>query len=80
MESVDQALLLSGFRIKIEGNDDPAYNSKIHVDYAVARDDQHDYACQQRALIRKSVIDIYNSFEHHLRLQLFIILNRKPLL
>ncbi|GIY07608.1 ecto-NOX disulfide-thiol exchanger 1 [Caerostris darwini] len=53
METVDQALLLSGFRIKIEGNDDPAYNSKIHVDYASARDDQRDYECQQRALERE---------------------------
>ncbi|CAL1269022.1 unnamed protein product [Larinioides sclopetarius] len=53
MESVDQALLLSGFRIRIDENDDPAYNGRLHVDYAVARDDQHDFECLERARLRE---------------------------
>ncbi|GIX76323.1 ecto-NOX disulfide-thiol exchanger 1 [Caerostris extrusa] len=50
-ETVDQALLLSGFRIQIEENDEPAYNSKMHVDYALSRDDQYDY--EQLELIQE---------------------------
>ncbi|GFY13783.1 ecto-NOX disulfide-thiol exchanger 1 [Trichonephila clavipes] len=48
MESVEQALSLSGYRIKIEDKDDPAYTAKLHVDYATARDDQHDFECRKR--------------------------------
>ncbi|GBN99269.1 Ecto-NOX disulfide-thiol exchanger 1 [Araneus ventricosus] len=53
MESVDQALLLSGFRIRIDESEDPAYNGRLHVDYAVARDDQHDFECLERARLRE---------------------------
>ncbi|GBN69349.1 Ecto-NOX disulfide-thiol exchanger 1 [Araneus ventricosus] len=53
MESVDQALLLSGFRIRIDESVDPAYNGKLHVDYATAYDDQHDYECVERARLRE---------------------------
>ncbi|GFR05920.1 hypothetical protein TNCT_311071 [Trichonephila clavata] len=31
METVEQALLLSGYRIKIENKDEPAYNGKLYV-------------------------------------------------
>ncbi|GFV65916.1 ecto-NOX disulfide-thiol exchanger 1 [Trichonephila clavipes] len=48
MESVEKALLLSGYRIKIEDKDDPAYTAKLHVDYAIACDDQHDFDCRRR--------------------------------
>ncbi|GFU62766.1 ecto-NOX disulfide-thiol exchanger 2 [Nephila pilipes] len=53
MESVEQALLLSEYRIKIENNDEPAYNGKMHVDYATARDDQHDFECRKRQMERE---------------------------
>lgn len=53
MESVEQALLLSGYRIKIEDKDEPAYTGKLHVDYATARDDQHDYECRKRQMKRE---------------------------
>ncbi|KAF8786996.1 Ecto-NOX disulfide-thiol exchanger 1 like protein [Argiope bruennichi] len=53
MESVDQALLLSGFRIRIDESEDPTCNGRLHVDYAVARDDQHDYECLERARLRE---------------------------
>ncbi|GFR00807.1 ecto-NOX disulfide-thiol exchanger 1 [Trichonephila clavata] len=50
MEAVEQALLLSGYRIKIEDKDDPAYTGKLYVYYiyATARDDQHDFECRKR--------------------------------
>ncbi|GFS74224.1 ecto-NOX disulfide-thiol exchanger 1 [Nephila pilipes] len=51
MESVEEALLLSGYQIKIENNDEPAYNGKLLVDYA--RDDQRDFECRIRQMKRE---------------------------
>ncbi|GFX52603.1 ecto-NOX disulfide-thiol exchanger 1 [Trichonephila clavipes] len=48
MESVEQALLLSGYRIKIEDKDDPAYTAKLHVDCVTACDDLHEFGCRKR--------------------------------
>ncbi|GFY43963.1 ecto-NOX disulfide-thiol exchanger 1 [Trichonephila inaurata madagascariensis] len=62
MESVEQALLLSGYRIKIENKDEPAYNGKIHVDYAIARDDQHDFECRKRQVEREERHRQLNTF------------------
>ncbi|KAG8174801.1 hypothetical protein JTE90_004076 [Oedothorax gibbosus] len=46
---VDQAMFFSGYRLKIENKDDePAYSSRIHVDYAIAKDDQYEYECMMR--------------------------------
>ncbi|GFY47314.1 ecto-NOX disulfide-thiol exchanger 2 [Trichonephila inaurata madagascariensis] len=47
-ESVEQALLLSGYEIKIENKDEPAYKGKLIVNYAVCRKDQRNFECRQR--------------------------------
>lgn len=53
MESVDRALYISGYRMKISDSDEKEDTGRLHVDYAQARDDQHEYECQQRALARE---------------------------
>ncbi|GFT87572.1 ecto-NOX disulfide-thiol exchanger 1 [Nephila pilipes] len=53
MESVEQALLLSKYHIKIENKDEPAYNAKIHVDYATAHSDQREFECRKRQIKRE---------------------------
>ncbi|ESP04949.1 hypothetical protein LOTGIDRAFT_184925 [Lottia gigantea] len=53
MDSADRALFISGYRMKIENKDDKPNTGRIHVDYAVARDDQYEFECQQRALARE---------------------------
>ncbi|KAG8173961.1 hypothetical protein JTE90_005890 [Oedothorax gibbosus] len=50
---VDQAMFFSGYRLKIENKDEPAYSSRIHVDFAIARDDQYEYECMMRTLSRE---------------------------
>ncbi|RWS08234.1 ecto-NOX disulfide-thiol exchanger 2-like protein, partial [Dinothrombium tinctorium] len=52
-ESVDKALCLSGCRMKINDQDDAPNTGRLHVDFALARDDQHEYECKQRALQRE---------------------------
>ncbi|XP_062555389.1 ecto-NOX disulfide-thiol exchanger 2 [Armigeres subalbatus] len=60
--SVDSAIYLSGYRIKLSTGGfnftspepkDPATFGQLHVDYAHARDDQYDYECRQRKLQRE---------------------------
>jgi hypothetical protein len=51
--SVEMALMVSGYRIKIENKDDKPNTGRLHIDYAQARDDLHDWECQQRALARE---------------------------
>lgn len=51
--SVDSAIYLSGYRVKIGNNNDPGNTGKLHVDYAQARDDQYEYECRQRQLQRE---------------------------
>ncbi|GFN89199.1 hypothetical protein PoB_001570500, partial [Plakobranchus ocellatus] len=53
MESVDRALYISGYRMKINDSDEKEDTGRLHVDYAQARDDQHEFECQQRALARE---------------------------
>ena len=38
--SVDKAMQLSGFRMRIGGLNDPPNTGKLHVDFAKARDDE----------------------------------------
>ena len=38
--SVDKAMQLSGFRMRISGLNDPPNTGKLHVDFAKARDDE----------------------------------------
>lgn len=51
--SVDLAIFLSGYRIRVGGLTDPANCSRLHVDYAQARDDQYEWECKQRQLQRE---------------------------
>lgn len=51
--SVDSAIYLSGYRVKIGNNNDPGNTGKLHVDYAQARDDQYEYECRLRQLQRE---------------------------
>lgn len=51
---IENAIYLSGYRLKIENKDDPPNTGRLHVDYAQARDDQYEYECQQRALQREA--------------------------
>ncbi|XP_059177854.1 ecto-NOX disulfide-thiol exchanger 2-like [Physella acuta] len=53
MESVDRALYISGYRMKINDSDEKEDTGRIHVDYAQARDDQFEFECHQRALARE---------------------------
>ncbi|XP_064615009.1 ecto-NOX disulfide-thiol exchanger 2-like [Liolophura sinensis] len=53
-DSVEMALLLSGYTLKIESDGDAVKSKHIHVDYAQARDDQYEWECLQRALAREN--------------------------
>ncbi|KAK4872811.1 hypothetical protein RN001_014840 [Aquatica leii] len=51
--SVDAAIFLSGYRIRIGSNTDAPNTGRLHVDYAQARDDQYEWECRQRQLQRE---------------------------
>ncbi|XP_054722452.1 ecto-NOX disulfide-thiol exchanger 2-like [Uloborus diversus] len=51
---VDNAIYLSGYKLKIENKDDAAYCNRVHVDFANARDDQYEYECRQRKAQREA--------------------------
>lgn len=51
--SVDAAIFLSGYRVRIGSNTDPPNTGRLHVDYAQARDDQYEWECRQRQLQRE---------------------------
>lgn len=51
--SVDSAIYLSGYRIKINNSSEASHNGRLHVDYAQARDDQFEWECKQRQLQRE---------------------------
>lgn len=46
--SIDSAIYLSGYRLRINNQSDAANSGRLHVDYAQARDDQYEYECKQR--------------------------------
>lgn len=46
--SVDSAIFMSGYRIRIGSNTDGINCGRLHVDYAQARDDQYEWECRQR--------------------------------
>lgn len=46
--SVDSAIYLSGYRIRINNLNDSSNCGRLHVDFAQARDDQYEYECKQR--------------------------------
>lgn len=51
--SVDSAIYLSGYRIRINNQGDASNCGRLHVDFAQARDDQYEYECKQRQLQRE---------------------------
>lgn len=53
--SVDGAIYLSGYRIRIGSNVDSANTGRLYVDFAhiYARDDQYEWECKQRQLQRE---------------------------
>lgn len=51
--SVDSAIYLSGYRIRIGNSSDASNCGRLHVDYAQARDDQYEFECKQRQLQRE---------------------------
>lgn len=51
--SVDSAIYLSGYRIRIGSSSDATNCGRLHVDYAQARDDQYEFECKQRQLQRE---------------------------
>lgn len=52
-EFVDNAIFLSGYRMRINNSTDAANTGRLHVDYAQARDDQYEWECRQRQLQRE---------------------------
>merc|ERR1719259_42907 len=52
-EFVENAVFLSGYRMRINDSSDSSNTGRLHVDYAQARDDQYDYECRQRAAQRE---------------------------
>ncbi|KAK0168089.1 hypothetical protein PV327_001925 [Microctonus hyperodae] len=53
--SVDAAIYLSGYRVRIGSSVDAANTGRLYVDYAhiYARDDQYEWECKQRQLQRE---------------------------
>lgn len=51
--TVDKALYLSGYRMRIGSSTDRKDSGKIHVDFAQARDDLYEWECKQRLLARE---------------------------
>ncbi|XP_076225468.1 ecto-NOX disulfide-thiol exchanger 2 isoform X2 [Nomia melanderi] len=51
--SVDAAIYLSGYRVRIGSSGDSVNTGRLHVDFAQARDDQYEWECRQRQLQRE---------------------------
>lgn len=51
--SVDSAIYLSGYRMRVNNLTDSPNCGRLHVDYAQARDDQYEWECKQRQLQRE---------------------------
>jgi hypothetical protein len=51
--SIETAIFLSGYRVRIGSNSDPPNIGRLHVDYAQARDDLYEWECRQRQLLRE---------------------------
>jgi len=50
---VDNAMYLSGWRMRVGNSADSAASGRLHVDYAAARDDQFEFECKQREAERE---------------------------
>ncbi|XP_033829888.2 ecto-NOX disulfide-thiol exchanger 2-like isoform X1 [Periophthalmus magnuspinnatus] len=51
--TVDKALFLSGYRIRMGSSTDKKDSGRLHVDFAQARDDLYEWECHQRMLARE---------------------------
>ncbi|KAI4897310.1 hypothetical protein NFI96_034018, partial [Prochilodus magdalenae] len=51
--TVDKALFLSGYRIRLGSSTDKKDTGRLHVDYAQARDDLYEWECRQRMMARE---------------------------
>ncbi|KAJ8014610.1 hypothetical protein DPEC_G00017420 [Dallia pectoralis] len=51
--TVDRALFLSGYRIRLGSSTDKKDTGRLHVDFAQARDDLYEWECYQRMLARE---------------------------
>uniref|UniRef100_A0AAV2MKS7 RRM domain-containing protein n=1 Tax=Knipowitschia caucasica TaxID=637954 RepID=A0AAV2MKS7_KNICA len=51
--TVDKALYLSGYRIRLGSSTDKKDSGRLHVDFAQARDDLYEWECFQRMLARE---------------------------
>uniref|UniRef100_A0A8C6SPL1 Ecto-NOX disulfide-thiol exchanger 2 n=1 Tax=Neogobius melanostomus TaxID=47308 RepID=A0A8C6SPL1_9GOBI len=51
--TVDKALYLSGYRIRLGSSTDKKDSGRLHVDFAQARDDLYEWECYQRMLARE---------------------------
>ncbi|CAG7834059.1 unnamed protein product [Allacma fusca] len=50
---IENAIYLSGYRVRIGSNSDAANIGRLHVDYAQARDDLYEWECRERKLLRE---------------------------
>nr|XP_061792875.1 ecto-NOX disulfide-thiol exchanger 2 isoform X5 [Nerophis lumbriciformis] len=51
--TVDKALFLSGYRIRLGSSTDKKDTGRLHVDFAQARDDLYEWECRQRMMARE---------------------------
>uniref|UniRef100_A0A3Q3L5Y8 Ecto-NOX disulfide-thiol exchanger 2 n=1 Tax=Labrus bergylta TaxID=56723 RepID=A0A3Q3L5Y8_9LABR len=51
--TVDKALFLSGYRIRLGSSTDKKDSGRLHVDFAQARDDLYEWECRQRMFARE---------------------------
>ncbi|XP_075959048.1 ecto-NOX disulfide-thiol exchanger 2 isoform X3 [Anarhichas minor] len=51
--TVDKALYLSGYRIRLGSSTDKKDSGRLHVDFAQARDDLYEWECRQRMFARE---------------------------
>ncbi|XP_061747586.1 ecto-NOX disulfide-thiol exchanger 2 isoform X1 [Nerophis ophidion] len=51
--NVDNALFLSGYRIRLGSSTDNKDTGRLHVDFAQARDDLYEWECHQRMMARE---------------------------
>ncbi|XP_057204885.1 ecto-NOX disulfide-thiol exchanger 2 isoform X5 [Triplophysa rosa] len=52
-QTVDKALFLSGYRVRLGSSTDKKDTGRLHVDFAQARDDLYEWECRQRMLARE---------------------------
>ncbi|XP_034545594.1 ecto-NOX disulfide-thiol exchanger 2 isoform X1 [Notolabrus celidotus] len=51
--TVDKAMFLSGYRVRLGSSTDKKDTGRLHVDFAQARDDLYEWECHQRMMARE---------------------------